>query len=106
MIFKNKKTKKLNHKNNNLMKTKKTQSIIFQILIILSINYLMLISEVFIFKELWRPTFIFALIFFNLGTFISLYVKFTTKPLSKEKGVFIFNLNLFIYLSFSLLYWI
>jgi hypothetical protein len=35
-----------------------------------------------------------------------LYVKFTTKPLSKEKGVFIFNLNLFIYLSFSLLYWI
>jgi hypothetical protein len=82
------------------MKTKKTQSIIFQVLIILCINYLILIDEGFIFKTQWKPTFIFALAFFHLGTFSSLYATFISKILSKEKEAFIFNFNMFFYLSF------
>lgn len=82
------------------MKTKKTQSLIFQVLIILCINYLILIDEGFIFKTQWKPTFIFALAFFHLGTFSSLYATFISKTLSKEKEAFIFNFNMFFYLSF------
>jgi hypothetical protein len=82
------------------MKTKKTQSIIFQILIILSINYLILIAEGFIFKTQWKPNFIFALVFFHFGTFSSLYATFISKILLKEKEEFIFNFNMFFYISF------
>jgi hypothetical protein len=76
------------------MKTKKTQSIIFQILIILSINYLILIAEGFIFKTQWKPNFIFALAFFHFGTFSSLYATFISKILLKEKIVILIYLLL------------
>ena len=82
------------------MKTKKTQSIIFQILIILSINYLILIVEGFIFKTHWAPNFIFTLAFFHFGTFSSLYATLISIILSKEKEEFIFNFNMFFYISF------
>ena len=89
-----------NIKHHHNMKTKQTTFIIEQILIIVGINYLMLISEGFLFKEHWKPTFIFALTFFNVGTLISLYLTFTDKSFSILKEIFLFNFNLFIYLSF------
>ena len=89
-----------NLKHHHNMKTNQTTFIIEQILIIVGINYLMLISEGFLFKEHWKPTFIFALTFFNVGTLISLYLTFTDKSFSILKEIFLFNFNLVIYLSF------
>lgn len=82
------------------MKTKQITFIIEQILIILGINYLILISEGFLFKSPWQPTFILALSFFNLGTLSSLYLTICAKSFSIQKEIFLFNFNLFIYLSF------
>ena len=82
------------------MKTTQTTFIIEQILIIVGINYLILINEGFLFKETWQPTFSLALAFFNVGTLISLYLTFTDKSFSILKEIFLFNFNLFIYLSF------
>jgi hypothetical protein len=89
-----------NLKHHHSMKTKQTTFIIEQILIIVGINYLILISEGFLFKETWQPTFSLALAFFNVGTLISLYLTFTDKSFSILKEIFLFNFNLFIYLSF------
>ena len=82
------------------MKTKQTTFIIEQILIILGINYLILISEGFLFKSPWQLTFILALCFFNIGTLSSLYLTIKAKSFSIQKEIFLFNFNLFIYLSF------
>jgi hypothetical protein len=82
------------------MKRKKTSLIIEQILIILLINYLILIESGFIYKTHWLPTFAFAIVFFHLGTFTSLYATITAKTFTKEKEQFIFNFNFFVYLSF------
>ncbi len=82
------------------MKTQKTKFIILQVLAILTINYLILIDEGFIFKTHWKPTFIFALTFFHLGVFSSLYATIISKSISSEKENFLFNFNMFFYLSF------
>lgn len=82
------------------MKAKQNTFIIEQILIILGINYLILISEGFLFKSSWQPIFSLALSFFNIGTLISLYLTFTDKSFSIQKEIFLFNFNLVIYLSF------
>lgn len=82
------------------MKTKQNTFIIEQILIILGTNYLILISEGFLFKSPWQPTFILALSFFNIGTLSSLYLTIKAKSFSILKEIFLFNFNLFIYLSF------
>ena len=89
-----------NLKHHHNMKTNQTTFIIEQILIIVGINYLILINEGFLFKETWQPTFSLALAFFNVGTLISLYLTFTDKSFSILKEIFLFNFNLFIYLSF------
>lgn len=89
-----------NVKHHHNMKTKQTTFIIEQILIIVGINYLILISEGFLFKAPWQPTFSLALAFFNVGTLSSLYLTFTDKSFSILKEIFLFNFNLFIYLSF------
>ena len=89
-----------NLKHHHNMKTKQTTFIIEQILIIVGINYLILISEGFLFKAPWRSTFILAFAFFNFGTLISLYLTITDKSFSIMKEIFLFNFNLFIYLSF------
>jgi predicted neutral ceramidase superfamily lipid hydrolase len=89
-----------NLKHHQNMKTKQTTFIIEQILIIVGINYLILISEGFLFKAPWQHTFILALAFFNVGTLISLYLTITDKSFSIMKEIFLFNFNLFIYLSF------
>ncbi|MCF8423842.1 MAG: hypothetical protein K9H41_05825 [Bacteroidia bacterium] len=82
------------------MKRKKAFFIIEQIVIILLINYLILIESGFIYKTHWLSTFAFAIIFFHLGTFMSLYATITAKIFTKEKEQFIFNFNFFVYLSF------
>jgi len=89
-----------NLKHHHNMKTKQTTFIIEQILIIVGINYLILISEGFLFRAPWQPTFSLALAFFNVGTLISLYLTFTDNSFSILKEIFLFNFNLFIYLSF------
>lgn len=82
------------------MKSKQNTFIIEQILIILGINYLILISEGFLFKSPWQPTFSLALAFFNIGTLSSLYLTIKAKSFSIQKEIFLFNFNLVIYLSF------
>ena len=82
------------------MKRKKAFFIIEQILIILITNYLILIESGFIYKTHWLSTFAFAIVFFHLGTFMSLYATITAKTLTKEKEQFIFNFNFFVYISF------
>lgn len=82
------------------MKAKQNTFIIEQILIILGINYLILISEGFLFKSPWHPTFSLALAFFNIGTLSSLYLTIKAKSFSIQKEIFLFNFNLVIYLSF------
>ena len=82
------------------MKRKKASFIIEQIVIILLINYFFLIESGFIYKTHWLSTFAFAIIFFHLGTFMSLYATITAKIFTKEKEQFIFNFNFFVYLSF------
>jgi hypothetical protein len=56
------------------MKKQKVKFIITQLLFILIINYLILIDSGFIFKTHWRPTFIFALTYYHVGTFITLNI--------------------------------
>ena len=82
------------------MKKQKVKFIIAQLLFILIINYLILIDSGFIFKTHWKPTFIFALTYYHLGTFITLYATLISKNLSKEKEDFLFNFNMFFYTSF------
>ena len=82
------------------MKKQKVKFIIAQLLFILIINYLILIDSGFIFKTHWRPTFIFALTYYHVGTFITLYATFISKTLSKEKEDFLFTFNMFFYTSF------
>ncbi len=82
------------------MKKQKVKFIITQLLFILIINYLILIDSGFIFKTHWRPTFIFALTYYHIGTFIILYATFISKPLLKEKEDFLFTFNMFFSTSF------
>jgi hypothetical protein len=82
------------------MKRKKAFFILEQILLILFINCLFLIEDDFIYKTHWLPSFAFAIVFFHLGTFMSLYATITSKTFTKEKEQVIFNFNFFIYLSF------
>lgn len=82
------------------MKTKKYRFIIEQVLFILFINYLVLFYEGFIYKTHWKSTFIFAMAFFHMGTFGSLYATIISKPLSSEKKEVLFNFNFFIYTGF------
>ena len=82
------------------MKRKKASFIIEQIVIILLINYFFLIESGFIYKTHWLPTFAFAILFFHLGTFMSLYATITSKTFTKEKEQFIFYFNFFVYMSF------
>jgi hypothetical protein len=82
------------------MKNKKTKFIIEQIIVIVLLNYSFLIVDGFIYKTHWLPTFAFAVLFFNAGTFTTLYATIRSKLLTKEKAQLLFDLNIFIYLSF------
>lgn len=82
------------------MKHKKAFFILEQILLMFAINYLFLFEDGFIYKTHWLPSFAFAIVFFHLGTFMSLYATITSKTFTKEKEQLIFNFNFFIYLSF------
>lgn len=82
------------------MNLKKYTFIFEQIIFILLVNYLILIQEQFIFKTHWLPTFAFALLFFHVGTFSTLYVTITSKEWSREKEELLFDCNIFIYLTF------
>ena len=82
------------------MKTNKIKFILVQLLFIVFINYMLLINDGFIFKTHWKPTFIFALTYYHIGTFITLYATLISKNLSSEKENFLFNFNMFFYISF------
>lgn len=82
------------------MKTKKVKFIIAQILFILLINYLILIDEGFIYKTHWLPTFAFAILFFHVGAFSTIYLAITSKLFTNEKEQFLFDFSAFIYLTF------
>lgn len=88
------------------MKPKKYKLIILQIIAIALVNYLIVFDSGFIYKTHWKPTYIFALAFFHIGTFCSLYASIRCKELTSEKREVIFNYNAFLYLSFlGLLFW-
>ena len=88
------------------MKPKKYKLIILQIIAIILVNYLIVIDSGFIYKTHWKPTYIFALAFFHIGTFCSLYASMRCKELTTQKREVIYNYNAFVYLSFlALLFW-
>lgn len=84
------------------MKTRKTKSIIQQIIIILSFNFAFLVGNSnFNINSGFGSELIFILAFFHTGAFTSLYVTFESKELTKEKNVVLFKFIYFI-LFFSL----
>lgn len=82
------------------MKRKKAFFILEQILFIIAINYLFLVEDGFIYKTHWLPSFVFAMVFFHLGTFMSLYATITSTVLTKENKQLIHDFNFFVYISF------
>ena len=82
------------------MKTKKITFIIEQVFFIVLVNYLLLFDDGLIFKRALQPDLIFALAFFHLGTFSSLYASIRSKNFSVEKENILFQLNMVFYLGF------
>ena len=82
------------------MKRKKAFFILEQIFVIITLDYIFLIGDEFIYKTQWLPSFAIAILFFHLGTFISLYATITSTELTKEAKQLTHDFNFFIYLSF------
>ncbi len=82
------------------MKRNKTIFIIFQLLLIIGINYFFLIDSGFIHHEQLATTFSVAIVFFHAGMFLSLLIIFNTKVLTKEKLKVLEYFNEFILVGF------
>jgi hypothetical protein len=85
------------------MKHKKTFFILEQIIMIAITNYIILFESNFIYKTHWKPTFAFALAFYHIGTFMSLYFTFKIKEFTNEKENVLFTYNMFFLLGFTTL---
>ena len=82
------------------MNRNKIFSLAYQVLSITGVCYFVLFDAGFIYRTHWLPSFIFAMAFFHVGTFISLYVTIMSKELSKEKEELIYNFSFFVFCGF------
>ena len=75
------------------MELTRNKFIVIQIVAILCVNYLFLVYEHFGELNYWRSSLTFAIAFFHVGTFITLYFTFKSKTYTKEKQRLLADFN-------------